>query len=83
MYTLRKITGSGVEINISLGEGYTFITKERNPNEFKDMMKTLAVDDDCFYGFVTDSKGEVNLLSNHQKAYIMEYGHTIDNVSQR
>ena len=37
MFVLRKITGSGVEINIEMGDGYTLITKECNPKEFEDM----------------------------------------------
>jgi hypothetical protein len=33
MFTLRKITKTGVEMNFDLGNHYTLITKERSPEE--------------------------------------------------
>lgn len=33
LFTLRKITKTGVEMNFDLGNHYTLITKERSPEE--------------------------------------------------
>ena len=37
MFILRKISGSGVEMNFNLGDSYTLITKEHNEKEFNEM----------------------------------------------
>ena len=81
---LRKITGSGVELNIPMGdEGYTFIHKEINEKEFNEMKK--ETDPDWIYAFIVCGGGATILpLSNKQKSYVMtETGKTFANVSQR
>ena len=39
MFALRKITKDGLEMNFSLGDHYTLVTKDRSPKEFEDKMK--------------------------------------------
>lgn len=41
MFTLRKITKTGVEMNFDLGNHYTLITKERSPEEFEEGVKII------------------------------------------
>ena len=36
MFILRRITGDGVELNSEIGNSYTLITKEKNPEVFAD-----------------------------------------------
>ena len=38
MFALRKITNDGLEMNFSLGDSYTLVTKDRSPKEFEDKM---------------------------------------------
>lgn len=83
MFILRKINSRGVEMNFSLGESYTLITKEHNPDEFKDMVKSGGVlDDAIIYGFVSGKDAKIHQLSSQQRSYIMtESGETFSNVS--
>lgn len=87
MFTLRKITKSGVEMNIALGNEYTIITKERNPKEFKEYLNAHYYQDktepeDILYGIISDENGKVYELYKPQKSYIMcGNGKTFDNVS--
>lgn len=83
MFVLRKITGSGVELNIAMGDGYTLITKEANPVEFNEMKD--PTEDDCIYAYIVCGGGsQVLPLSNKQKAFVMtESGNTFANVTQR
>lgn len=88
---LRKITGTGIQLNIPMGdEGYTFIDRKRNEKEFdgmKDEAAKQAKDktEDCIYAFIVCCGGsKILALSNKQSAYIMtETGKTFANVSQR
>jgi len=83
MFILRKVSGNGVEMNFSLGENYTHITKESNPEEFKQMVKSGGViDDPIIYGYIAYDGGKVLGLSSNQSNYIMtESGITFSNVS--
>ena len=83
MFVLRKITGSGVELNIAMGDGYTLITKEANPVEFNEMKD--ATEDDCIYAYIVCGGGsQVLPLSNKQKAFVMtESGKTFANITYR
>ena len=81
---LRKITKSGIELNIPMGdEGYTFIDKEINKKEFKEMIGEEK--SDLIYAFIVCRGGATVLeLFNKQNAYVMtETGKTFANVSQR
>lgn len=98
MFTLRRISGDGVEMNHILGNGYTFIHKLVNEDEFK---KTFAIhfkkelpkeddnvqsfDDENCYAFVSGQNGSyIQPLYKNQKNFIMTSdGTTFDNVSYR
>lgn len=43
MFTLRKITQTGVEMNFNLGDSYTLVTKENSPEEFEKRFKRTSV----------------------------------------
>jgi len=87
MFILRKITGKNlngnIEMNFNLGNSYTVITEERNPEQFKEAVNKGAIlCDPIIYGFVTDEGGEVHQLSVQQQSYIMtETGKTFDNLT--
>ncbi len=85
MFTLRKITGSSqAEMNFYLGRNYTLITKDRNPNDFKEACEKMQYDEkkDNVYGFVSDEEGESFALFSNQRNYIMTSGgKTYDNIS--
>lgn len=82
MFTLRKITGDGVELNFFLGKNYTLITQDRNPKEFEEMRTHLKYDVGETYGFVSDENGNVLGLFPKQHNYIMVAGKTVDNITK-
>lgn len=84
MFGLRKITGSGVEMNFYLGNSYTLITKEVNEDEFNSVKERLNFED-CIYGFVSCHSGAaVHELSSHQQSYIVSAdGSTYSNLTQK
>jgi len=94
MFTLRRMTATGVEMNQIIGDEYTLIHKERNKWEFDDFFKhhfgKPPVDDldakadadtkEC-YAFVINGSF-VQPLYKVQDAYIMTSdGKTFSNVS--
>ncbi|HAY3545127.1 TPA: hypothetical protein JRX92_003528 [Elizabethkingia anophelis] len=96
MFVLRRVTGDGVEMNKVLGEGYNYVCRERNYDEFckmfekyfeKNHVADLDTESDndtknC-YAFIT-SDGHLQPLYKTQHNYIMtERGKTFDNVSYR
>ena len=80
MFVLRKISGSGVQMNITMGNGYTLITKETNEVEFEKMKD--PTERDCIYAYIVcDGGSQVLPLSDKQKAFVMtESGKTFSNV---
>ena len=82
MFTLRKITQSGVEMNFDLGDTYILITKERSPEDFEQKMK-----DHPFYGDIyafISYKDKVLPLYKNQKNYIVsENGTTYSNLTYK
>lgn len=85
MYTLRKITESNVEMNITLGKSYTFVGLKDSPDEFNRTHKKFYEDqvreDVDVYAYVSDHDGKIYPLFQGQKAYIMsEKGRTFANV---
>lgn len=80
MFTLRKITGNGAQINFYLGKSYTLLTKEHNPEEFEATRKHLGYDADETFGFVSDEDGHTFALFPKQQNYIMINGRTIDHI---
>ncbi len=85
MFTLRKISGSGVEMNFSLGNSYTIIMKNNHPEKFKEAQDTGQVMvDDCIYGYVSGEGAKIHQLSDKQHAYIMtENGNTFDCLTKK
>lgn len=95
MFTLRRFNSQGVEMNQILGESYTFIHRQINPEQFRasfhthfckphvaDLDETADDDTKRVYAFVFDTNGAAYPLYKNQKAYIMtENGNTFSNVS--
>lgn len=81
MFTLRKITGDGVEMNFFLGKSYTLILQERNPKEFEDTRQHLKYDEGETYGFISGDDGQILGLFPKQQNYVMVGGKTVDNIS--
>lgn len=94
MFTLRRMTATGVEMNQKVGDEYTLIHKERNKWEFEDFFKrhfgkspVVDIDDkadadtkEC-YAFVINGSF-VQPLYKVQAAYIMTSdGKTFSNLS--
>ena len=59
MFALRKITNDGLEMNFSLGDSYTLVTKDRSPKEFEDKMKDHPFYDKA-YAFIAKAKALAN-----------------------
>lgn len=86
MFILRKISGCGVEGNTSLGNHYTVVLKDRNPEAFEETKETYGsewVTSNQVYGFVTSEGGkDIHCLYPKQGNYIMtESGSTFDNLT--
>lgn len=89
MYTLRRIAGDGVQMNIALGRTYNLIEKEKSKFEFDkcyDYLFKMKEEDaavSSVYAFVSDEDGKnIYPLYKNQKAYIMtESGKTFSNIS--
>ncbi len=82
MFVLRKISESGVQMNIAMGNGYTLISKSANKNEFKKTANRYNWEN-CIYAFISCNNGETILpLSSNQKSFVMTgKGNTFSNVS--
>lgn len=65
---LRKITGTGVEMNFDIGDSYTLIHKEHNPDEFA--KHTPTHEDTCF-AYLAYNGGQILELYNTQHNYVM------------
>lgn len=98
MYTLRRISGQGVEMNFALGNSYTvvnrFLSYESFAEDFKEFygkphvadLDPLADDDTKgVYAFVGSENGiNVYPLYTGQQAYIMtESGATFSNLTMK
>lgn len=87
MFILRKVSGrklnGGIEHNFNLGESYSLVTKEENPEEFKNAIERGdIVDDPIIYGYVIGKDCEMHQLSVQQESYIMtDSGKTFSNLS--
>ena len=80
MFTLRKISGNGVELNFFLGRSYTLVTYDRNPKEFEELRVKMGYAVGEVYGFVSDDDGHTQSLFPKQNNYIMIGGKTIDHI---
>lgn len=95
MYTLRKISGQGVQMNFYLGKSYTVIDRFVNYEDFKNCFKTWygrehvadldpTADNDTktTYAFISDYEGNMHALWMGQSNYIMtESGQTFSNLT--
>jgi hypothetical protein len=96
MFTLRRYSGSGVEMNQEIGDNYTFIDRERSYDDFcksfeivfkrkhvADLDETSDSDTKNCYAFVGNGS-TIQPLYKNQKNFIMTSGgQTFDNVSFR
>lgn len=87
MFTLRRISSEGVEMNYQLGQSYTYIDRWASPKEFERTWKHIhgensevpdydpksEDDDKRIFGFVGHGPFTQPLWAN-QKAYIMTDG---------
>lgn len=95
MYTLRRISSDDVEMNKNLGDSYTVIDKEKNPDDFVlNLIEYFSVKRDTkdfdfyvdrVYKFIVGQYGiYIQPLYKGQQAYIMTSdGKTFDNLSKR
>lgn len=93
MYTLRRISGDGLEINQSIGNSYTVIQAISNPNEFSKAFETyfdkewnIQEDNDSkkCYAFIAFEDGTLQPLYKGQRNYIMTIqGTTFSNLTFR
>lgn len=82
MFTLRKISGDGVEMNFFLGKSYTLVTQDKNPKEFEAMREHLKYEVGETYGFISGDDGNVLGLFPKQASFVMVSGRTVDNLSK-
>lgn len=94
-YTLRRISGQGVEMNFNLGNGYTVVHKDNAPEKFKEDFKLFfnspyvelekGGDSEFVYAFVgTECGTSVYPLYKDQRAYIMlPDGGTFSNITYK
>jgi hypothetical protein len=94
MFTLRRYTGNGVQMNQEIGDGYSLIDREINYSEFcvnferwfnrkhvADLDPTADNDTKGVYAFIGNGQ-IIQPLYKNQTAYIMsETGQTFANVS--
>lgn len=93
MFTLRRISGAGIQINQIIGKTYSFISRAANPEQYGELFKSFfhkdhvpdldkEADNDTkrCYGFIA---GDITQpLYDSQKNYIMTSdGKTFDNIS--
>lgn len=90
MYTLRRISGEGVEMNFLLGQSYTVVSRDSAHYRFKEDFKRFFNSewkddepDDNVYAFVGNEGGTtIYPLYEGQRAYIMiESGATFSNLT--
>ena len=96
MLVLRRFSGEGIEMNQVIGDGYTYICREVNPEKFRETFKNYfkkdhVADNDpesdketknC-YAFVCEGS-LIQALYKNQKAYMMtESGKTFANLTYK
>lgn len=96
MYTLRRISSNGVEMNFALGKSYTVVHRLTAYEEFRqdftvfykkphvaDLDPNADEDTKAVYAFVSTENGDnVYPLYSKQHAYIMtESGSTFSNLT--
>jgi hypothetical protein len=96
MFILRRISSAGVEMNHSLGDGYTYINREYNVLEFRrsfkvffdkdhvaDLDETSDEDSKDVYGFIGNGPFLQPLYKNQKNFIMTESGKTFSNLSYK
>lgn len=86
MFILRRVTPGKVEVNTCLGDYYTFISKEKNADEFKRTVEFWSKEDtEGVYALITYNDGaDIMPLYTGSYYYVMTSdGRTFSNVSFR
>lgn len=85
MYTLRRISSRGIEMNFNLGDSYTVIRKEDSPDHFELEYKALGLTDEKVFALVSKEGGDaIYPLYLNQGNYIVgPDGKTLDNIKPR
>ena len=81
MFTLRKISSEGVEMNFVLGTSYTVIHKEHNKEEFLKHYKLTKCDDERIFCFIIGDTEHP--LYENQHNYVMMQGATVCSYSYK
>lgn len=85
MFYLRLIYQDNTEGNISLGESYTYTSKDTSPEEFERISNSLdmGANIEGAYAFISSPKNQLPLYRKNKGAFIMtENGKTYANVSR-
>lgn len=96
MYTLRKVTESNTQINLAIGDSYTYVNREQNYEDFKkdfynyfqknhiaDLDETADKHTKEVFAFIS-FQGQIYPLYKNDSYYIMtENGKTFSNLSYR
>lgn len=82
MFALRKITKDGLEMNFSLGDSYTLVTKDRSLKEFEDKMKDHPFYDKA-YAFICWKDGVLPLYKEQQNYIVSGNGTTYSNLTYK
>lgn len=79
MYTLRRISSEGVEMNHYLGKIYTVVDSKKSPEIFKRDVE-MFTDKEGIFAIVSNEDGSfIQPLFKRQKNYIMtDSGKTLD-----
>ncbi len=96
MLVLRRISGQGVEMNYVVGDGYTYIHREQNPEDFRKTFKRIfekdhvADGDDAndhdtknVYAFVCHEDYVQPLYKNQKNFMMTENGNTFANLTYK
>lgn len=89
MFTLRRISGQGVQMNEFIGDGYTLIHKVFNPGDFNRMIEhhftkpsgDAGDEHKNVYAFVVNGSFVQPLYKNQQNYIMASNGQTFDNLS--
>lgn len=96
MFTLRRISSVGVEINQVIGSSYTLIDRVRNPEEFRrtfkehfdkkhvaDLDETSDKETKNCYAFVCNGEFIQPLFKNQMNYIMTSGGTTFDNITYK
>lgn len=95
MLVLRRISSEGVEMNHVVGDNYTYIHRDTNPEEFRRTFKAVfdrdhvadldpAADKDTKNCYAFVCHGHIQPLYKNQKNFMMtENGNTFANLTYK